>query len=86
MIDTANCDTLLCIVCGKQVKEIEHFSDDPAMNWWGGVVEWVTAGYGSKHDTDRILVCICDDCIAAKREAGVLVSQAWEPPPLEEDA
>lgn len=55
-----------CIVCGKLVRELEHFNDnDPADNCWnGGIVEWVTAGYGSVHDCSRFLVCICDNCIS----------------------
>lgn len=63
-----NYDALPCIVCGKQVKELEHFSDDPAANCWdGGIVEWVVAGYGSIHDCSRFLVCLCDECLTKNR-------------------
>ena len=58
-----------CLICGKNIQEVHHFNDeDPARNCWdGGVVEWVTAGYGSVHDCSRFLICICDACITAKK-------------------
>jgi len=53
-----------CIVCGKEVLELEHFSDDDGSKCWdGGIVAWVTAGYGSIHDCLRFLICICDGCL-----------------------
>ena len=66
-----------CICCGKEMVEVDHISDDPTQSWWEGVVEWVTVGYGSCHDTDRLLVAICDECITAKAAEGVLAVDVW---------
>jgi hypothetical protein len=65
-----------CIVCGKNVPELAHFTDDdpPSNCWDGGIVEWVAAGYGSIHDCSRFLICICDDCVTTKRAAGVITN------------
>jgi hypothetical protein len=61
-----------CLVCGKEMVEVEHLSDDPTQSWWEGVVEWVWAGYDSIHDTDKLLIAVCDDCISAKKADGIL--------------
>jgi len=56
-----------CIICDKNIEEVHHFNDDdPADNCWDGLVEWVTAGYGSIHDCSRFLICICDTCITER--------------------
>ena len=38
-----------------------------------GVIEIINAGYGSKHDGDRILLAICDDCIKENLADGTLL-------------
>ena len=38
-----------------------------------GVIEIINAGYGSKHDGDRILLAICDDCINENLADGTLL-------------
>jgi hypothetical protein len=56
-----------CVACGKKIYLLDIFSpvDDPAQACWdGGIVEWVTAGYGSRHDMDKYLICLCDDCVS----------------------
>lgn len=56
-----------CFVCGKSVRVLEQFSDDPAKNCWdGGIVDWMTGGYGSIYDCSRFLVCLCDSCLMHK--------------------
>lgn len=59
--------TMNCIGCGHEVKRLDAGlkpSDDPAKDMYdGGIVEWIYAGYGSRHDTTRFLICVCDDCI-----------------------
>lgn len=67
---------LKCIVCGRDMVEVEYIDDDPTQCWWEGIVERVTAGYGSCHDTDCFLVCVCDSCLTAKRADGSIKVQA----------
>lgn len=56
-----------CLVCGKNVQKLPFSDKDQPRNCWdGGIVEWVTAGYGSTHDCSRFLICICDACITEK--------------------
>lgn len=38
-----------------------------------GAIEIVNTGYGSKHDGDRILLAICDDCIKENLADGTLL-------------
>lgn len=60
-------DFVKCIVC----KCIIPVSDgtkglgiDPRSNAWdGGVVDAISAGFGSKFDTISYCVAICDDCV-----------------------
>jgi len=60
-----------CIICDKRVEELHHFSDDPAQNCWSaGLVEWVTAGYGSAFDMSRFLICLCDRCLLNVKDTG----------------
>lgn len=39
----------------------------------GGVIQKITAPYGSIHDGDRFLLAICDSCIKSKLEDGGLL-------------
>lgn len=39
----------------------------------GGIIHIIEAGYGSKHDGDRILLAICDDCINENLEDATLL-------------
>jgi hypothetical protein len=32
-----------------------------------GIIHIIEAGYGSKHDGDRIILAICDDCVKLKQ-------------------
>jgi hypothetical protein len=38
-----------------------------------GIINIIEAGYGSKHDGDRIILAICDDCIKENIEDGTLL-------------
>jgi hypothetical protein len=38
-----------------------------------GIIQIVNAGYGSKHDTNRFIIAICDDCINENLEDGTLL-------------
>lgn len=30
---------------------------------YGGAINWITCGYGSKFDGGQLLIAICDDCL-----------------------
>ena len=38
-----------------------------------GIIHIIDAGYGSRHDDDRIILAICDDCIKENLEDGTLL-------------
>lgn len=38
-----------------------------------GIIGTITAGYGSKHDTNEFIIAICDDCIKENLEDGTLL-------------
>lgn len=38
-----------------------------------GIIHIIDAGYGSKHDGDRIILAICDDCIKENLEDATLL-------------
>jgi hypothetical protein len=55
-----------CLLCGREVEQVWNDLGpyDPASAAWNdAAVDWVVAGYGSKHDMERFLVCICDTCL-----------------------
>lgn len=66
-----------CICCGKEVKKLypEHHNDDKPWEgmWDDGIVERVSAGYGSLLDGDMYVLAICDKCTDQKAEEGTLV-------------
>ena len=39
----------------------------------GGIIHLIDAGYGSKHDGDRFILAICDDCIEENEKNGTLL-------------
>jgi hypothetical protein len=41
--------------------------------WDDGIVHIIDAGYGSKHDTDKFVIAICDECIKENLEDGTLL-------------
>lgn len=38
-----------------------------------GIIQIIEAGYGSKHDGDRLILAICDDCISKNLEDATLL-------------
>lgn len=38
-----------------------------------GIIQIIDGGYGSKHDGDRIILAICDDCIKENLEDSTLL-------------
>jgi len=66
---------LSCVCCGKAIpllhpenEDLGHISSQTM--WDGGIVQEISAGYGSVLDCDVYLIGICDDCIKIKRAEG----------------
>ena len=38
-----------------------------------GIIQTISAGYGSRHDTDIFIISICDECISREVEGGNLL-------------
>ena len=67
-----------CAICeSKTIKPIEGKHTNPlkleAGMWDNGVVEKISFGYGSKHDTTSYYIAICDDCIDRLEKQGLAV-------------
>jgi hypothetical protein len=59
---------MICAFCKKELEVlIESLSGLPALDS-AGVHEFIP-GYGSRHDTTRFIISICDDCIDALLES-----------------
>ena len=39
----------------------------------GGIIQIITAGFGSNHDSDKFIIAICDDCIQSNYDDGTLL-------------
>lgn len=61
-------DIRKCIKCDTEIKAIDygskhHIKHPESAMWDGGIVDKITAGYGSSRDTDQFIIAICDKCI-----------------------
>ena len=58
-----------CICCGKEIKKLDGQPKDKSWEgiWGGGIVERISAGYGSLLDGDMYVLAICDDCVKLKQ-------------------
>ena len=57
-----------CICCGKEIKKLDGLPKDKDWEgmWNGGIVERISAEYGSVLDGDMYVLAICDDCVKLK--------------------
>jgi hypothetical protein len=64
-----------CLICGKELEvEFGNNTKQPWMGLLGGGNSWeVTCNYGSKFDTYKFIFCLCDECIAIKKDEGLIV-------------
>ncbi len=51
----------------KRRRTIDNINTD------SGIIQRVSAGYGSGHDTSMFIIAICDDCITENLEDGTLL-------------
>jgi len=72
---------LKCMVCKKELKPLEEGEYEPEKDMWDDAgVHTFVPGYGSKHDSTRFIVGICDDCIDKLVEEKLVIvkSTIWE--------
>ncbi len=73
-------DYINCIRCDYKIEMLDMSRDrihkdnfDPAKEMWNnGMIEEISAGYGSGHDGDIYYIGICDECITKKFYDGTL--------------
>lgn len=67
--------TAKCAVCEKELEVI--FGNNIKQPWMGlldGGNSWeVTCNYGSSFDTHKFIFCLCDECIAIKKDKGLII-------------
>lgn len=57
-----------CVCCEKEIKKLDGLKDKDWEGMWdGGIVEKISAGYGSLLDGDMYVLAICDDCVRRKQ-------------------
>jgi hypothetical protein len=54
----------VCIACHKDVFFLWKHQDETATNLDDAIDGELYGSYGSRHDTDRIRVIVCDDCVS----------------------
>lgn len=59
----------------RQVRSRKSFDVEIKINagsqmWNDGVVDLISAGYGSRFDGDEFIIAICDDCLEKKMMTG----------------
>ncbi|MCK9458526.1 MAG: hypothetical protein M0R80_02650 [Proteobacteria bacterium] len=66
---------ILCIGCCKQLQPYPETSDGtPQSSCWDDAnVDGFMAGYGSRHDLERFIFGICDDCVDKFLATGQLI-------------
>jgi hypothetical protein len=67
-------DKYNCICCNKEIPKLDGMPNDKEWEgmWRDGVVEKVSAGYGSLLDGNMYVIAICDSCLKEKHENGVI--------------
>jgi hypothetical protein len=75
---------LSCFCCGKKIEVLPGFPENEKTGTpfpWiqtcldNATVGMITSGYGSKHDLDRRIIGICDDCLTLHHSRTILVDE-----------
>ena len=62
-----------CLVCEKEL-EMEHKGGLPEEGYWSGAnVDIFRCNYGSRFDTEKYCIGLCDDCLQSRIEKGIVV-------------
>jgi hypothetical protein len=78
--DLKKFDYINCIICDSKIQLLDgtpnRFSKpkyNPVSQMWNnGMIERISAGFGSKHDGDMFYIGICDECTVKKFKDGTL--------------
>ena len=63
-----------CICCSKELKPMSVDESIPWQgSWLDGVVDKITAGYGSQLDGNEYVIGVCDACLNSKVMDGIVV-------------
>ncbi len=57
-----------CICCGKEILPLY---ENKYNMWNGGIVEKISAGYGSDYDGEQFIIAICDECVKIKLKINI---------------
>jgi len=63
-----------CVICNFEIVNLEPSltKDRPESGMYdGGVVDKISAGYGSRLDGNMHIIAICDNCLNEKTLAGI---------------
>ena len=73
-----------CVVCDKPIKRIMTLPNDTDWQgcWNGGIVNKISAGYGSLLDGDMFILAICDECVKKKKLRNVGNYMFQDMPPV----
>ena len=68
-------DEIKCLICGKTLTQLKEWCSVKGRlhNLNGASTVEFACGFGSCHDTDKFIFGICDECITAKKAAGLLI-------------
>ena len=69
-VEVINENSYNCIVCDTKIKALEAniLDNNKPYNrmWDDGIVDIISAGYGSRKDGDIYIIGICDNCVEQK--------------------
>ncbi len=63
-----------CICCNAEIKAIhpEYMTTAWSGMWLDGIVDKISANYGSRNDGNVYILAICDTCVESKIDDGTL--------------
>lgn len=68
-----------CVVCGKPIAASQHdeggvgFYNADYLGFNDGVAGTISGGYGSRYDTWRFVIGICDSCVEDRLKSGKII-------------
>ena len=65
LCDDCKIKSKFCMICGKEIKNFDTSSKTkPEQGMWeGGIVDKISANYGSTLDGNMYIIAICDSCM-----------------------
>lgn len=80
-VEKATASSRFCIKCDFEIKPIEpdHHKRPESSMWNGGIVDRISAGYGSKLDGNMYIIAICDSCVKDNKQKLQFMGNYMEP-------